>query len=139
MSLPLSPLAEAALSSPLGTSHRRLYRARERPMPSPLLLVIAAEIPMSLVCFSLCEHGITRNAYSFRVKLATSDLNSFPRLSNTRPFPLPRRVVPPNWRNNPSPGVFIRNWFFSMICRKAKSAPVRVHPRPIPKLSGRQA
>jgi transposase len=51
-----------------------------------LLLVKAAETPMSLVCFSFCEHGITRDAYSFLDKLPRSDLNSTPSPSASRPF-----------------------------------------------------
>jgi hypothetical protein len=41
-------------------------------------LVRAAETPMSSICFSFCERGITRDAYSFLDKLPKGDLNSTP-------------------------------------------------------------
>ena len=112
MFLPLSPLAKTA------SSRHRLYRAHivpggyERPMPSPpqcetLRLAKAAAKPLGLVQFSFAGHGITREAYSFCEKLATSDLNSPLRISSTRSFPPPSRLFLDNLRNNPSPGVFV--------------------------------
>jgi transposase len=49
-------------------------------------LARAAETPMSLICFSFCEHDITRDAYSFLDKLPKGDLNSTPSPSASRPF-----------------------------------------------------
>ena len=55
--------------------------------PPPRLAKVAGTHLIS-VCFSLAEHGISREAYSFK-KIRTSDLNSPLRLSGTRPFPPP--------------------------------------------------
>ena len=125
MSHPLSPLAEAV------SSRRRLYRARERPMPSLLLLVKAAVTPLSLVCFTYIEHGIPCDAYSFREKLTTSDLNSPLRLSCTRPFPPPSRLFLKSSRNNPSRLSFRLSNPQSPIFNHQSPSPILNHQSPI--------
>ena len=66
----------------------------------------ARHIPALQSTASVTEYGITRVAYSFLAKLAQSDLYSPLRLTNTRPFPPPRVIVPRSGRNDPSPRRF---------------------------------
>ena len=86
MFLPLSP-------SPLAS-----INAKRRLSPDAAARHIHALQSMA----SGTEHGITCAAYSFLVKLAQSDFYSPLRLSNTRPFPPRRVIVPRNGRNDPS-------------------------------------
>ena len=51
-----------------------------------LRLAKAAENPLSMICFSFCEHDITRDAYSFLDKLPKGDLNSSPSSFPSRPY-----------------------------------------------------
>jgi hypothetical protein len=66
----------------------------------------ARHIPALQSMASGTEYGITRAAYSFLAKLAQSDLYSPFRLTDIRPFPPPRVIIPRNWRNDPFPRSF---------------------------------
>jgi hypothetical protein len=64
----------------------------------PRLLGVAVQI--------LFSFGLLSTEHSFLAKLAKSDFYSAHRLSNTRLFPPPRRIVPPILEERPLPRDF---------------------------------